>query len=131
MTRILVADDDRNLVDLVRAMLDEAGFEALVAHSGLAAADLIEREDFDLAVLDVLMPGMSGDALADLHPFAEAARPGPADDGRLGRPVRPGPPSSRASASRSRSRSSSRPCGASSTILAPARLHSDQTRRVG
>ena len=31
MTRILVADDDRNLVDLVRAMLDEAGFEALVA----------------------------------------------------------------------------------------------------
>jgi len=66
MTRILVADDDRNLVDLVRAMLDEAGFEAIVAHSGLAAADVIEREDFDLAVLDVLMPGMSGDALADL-----------------------------------------------------------------
>jgi hypothetical protein len=66
MARILVADDDRNLVDLVRAMLDEAGFEAIVAHSGLAAADVIEREDFDLAVLDVLMPGMSGDALADL-----------------------------------------------------------------
>jgi len=66
MVRILVADDDRNLVDLVRAMLDEAGFEAVVAHSGLAAADLIERESFDLAVLDVLMPGMSGDALADL-----------------------------------------------------------------
>jgi DNA-binding response OmpR family regulator len=66
MTRILVADDDRNLVDLVRAMLDEAGFEAIVAHSGLAAADVIEREDFYLAVLDVLMPGMSGDALADL-----------------------------------------------------------------
>lgn len=66
MVRILVADDDRNLVDLVRAMLDEAGFEVVVAHSGLAAADLIERESFDLAVLDVLMPGMSGDALADL-----------------------------------------------------------------
>lgn len=66
MVRILVADDDRNLIDLVRAMLDEAGFEAVVAHSGLAAADLIERESFDLAVLDVLMPGMSGDALADL-----------------------------------------------------------------
>jgi DNA-binding response OmpR family regulator len=66
MTRILIADDDRQLVELLRAMLDEAGFEAVVAHSGLAAAALIEREDFDLLVLDVLMPGMSGDALADL-----------------------------------------------------------------
>src|SRR5262245_2306376 len=66
MARILVADDDRHLVELVRAMLDEAGFEVDVAHSGLAAADLIEREDFDVVVLDVLMPGMSGDALADL-----------------------------------------------------------------
>ncbi len=66
MARILVADDDRNLVNLVRAMLDEAGHEVVVAHSGLAAAELIERENFDLVVLDVLMPGMSGDALADL-----------------------------------------------------------------
>jgi two-component system, OmpR family, response regulator len=66
MTRILIADDDRHLVELVRAMLDEAGDEAVVAHSGLAAADLIEREEFDLLILDVLMPGMSGDALADL-----------------------------------------------------------------
>ncbi|HEY7693958.1 MAG TPA: response regulator [Gaiellaceae bacterium] len=66
MPRILIADDDRQLVELVRAMLDEAGHEAVVAHSGLAAADLLEREDFDLVILDVLMPGMSGDALADL-----------------------------------------------------------------
>jgi len=66
MTRILVADDDRHLAELLRATLEEAGFEAVSAHSGLAAAALIEREDFDLFVLDVLMPGMSGDALADL-----------------------------------------------------------------
>jgi DNA-binding response OmpR family regulator len=66
MTRILVADDDRHLAELLRATLDEAGFEAVSAHSGLAAAALIEREDFDLLVLDVLMPGMSGDAIADL-----------------------------------------------------------------
>jgi DNA-binding response OmpR family regulator len=66
MPRILIADDDRQLVELVRATLDEAGFEVAVAHSGLAAAGLLEREDFDLVILDVLMPGMSGDALADL-----------------------------------------------------------------
>ena len=111
MTRILVADDDRNLVDLVRAMLDEAGFEALVAHSGLAAADLIEREDFDLAVLDVLMPGMSGDALADLLHSLKPHVPVLLMTGDSGDQfVRSA--SSRASASRSRSRSSSRPCGA-------------------
>jgi CheY-like chemotaxis protein len=66
MARILIADDDRHLVELVRAMLDEAGYEAVGTHSGLTAAELIEREDFDLLVLDVLMPGMSGDAIADL-----------------------------------------------------------------
>jgi two-component system, OmpR family, response regulator len=66
MARILIADDDRHLTELLRATLEEAGFEAVSAHSGLAAAALIEREDFDVLVLDVLMPGVSGDALADL-----------------------------------------------------------------
>ncbi len=66
MTRILIADDDPNLVELVRAMLDDAGFDVDVAYSGLAAAALIQREPFDLLILDVLMPGMSGDAVADL-----------------------------------------------------------------
>lgn len=66
MARILIADDDRHFVELLRATLDEAGFETVSVHSGLAAAALIEREDFDAVVLDVLMPGMSGDALADL-----------------------------------------------------------------
>jgi len=66
MTRILIADDDRHFTELLRATLEEAGYEADSAHSGLAAAALIEREDFDLVVLDVLMPGMSGDVVADL-----------------------------------------------------------------
>jgi len=66
VARILIADDDRQLVELLRATLDEAGHDVVGTHSGLAAAGLIEREDFDLIVLDVLMPGMSGDALADL-----------------------------------------------------------------
>ena len=65
MARILIADDDRQLVELLRA-LDEARHDVVGTHSGLAAAGLIEREDFDLIVLDVLMPGMSGDAVADL-----------------------------------------------------------------
>ena len=66
MPRVLVADDNRQLVELLRVTLEDAGFDVVTAYSGLAAADLIEREELDVLVLDVLMPGMSGDAVADL-----------------------------------------------------------------
>jgi CheY-like chemotaxis protein len=67
MPRVLVADDNRQFVEMVRAMLEDAGFEVVTASSGLGAARLIEEEDdLDLLILDVLMPEMSGDALASL-----------------------------------------------------------------
>jgi CheY-like chemotaxis protein len=66
MTRILVADDNRQLVEMLRAMLEDAGYDVVTAGSGLAASALLEKEEVDLLVLDVLMPGMSGDAVADL-----------------------------------------------------------------
>jgi CheY-like chemotaxis protein len=66
MPRILVADDNRQLVEMLRATLEDAGFDVVTAYSGLAAASLVEREDVDLLILDVLMPGMSGDAVAEL-----------------------------------------------------------------
>jgi CheY-like chemotaxis protein len=66
VTRILVADDNRQLLDMLRAMLEDAGYEVVSASSGLAASALMDKEDVDLLILDVLMPGMSGDAVADL-----------------------------------------------------------------
>jgi two-component system, OmpR family, alkaline phosphatase synthesis response regulator PhoP len=66
VARILVADDNRQLVEMIRATLHDAGYDVVSAYSGLAVANLIEREDVDLLVLDVLMPGMSGDAVATL-----------------------------------------------------------------
>lgn len=65
VARILVADDNRQLVEMLRATLEEAGYEVASAYSGLAATALLEREPVDLVVLDVLMPGLSGDAVAD------------------------------------------------------------------
>jgi len=65
MTRpILVADDNRGFADLLRATLEEAGYEVVTASTGLAAVAAMEKHDVGLAILDVLMPGISGDAVA-------------------------------------------------------------------
>jgi CheY-like chemotaxis protein len=65
---ILVADDSRPFAELIRVSLEEAGYEVITAHTGLAAVAAVEHNDVALAVLDVLMPGMSGDVVAErLH----------------------------------------------------------------
>jgi DNA-binding response OmpR family regulator len=65
MGSILVADDNRGFAELVAATLEEAGYDVVTASTGLAAVACLERGDVDMAVLDVLMPGISGDAVAD------------------------------------------------------------------
>jgi CheY-like chemotaxis protein len=64
-TTILVADDNRAFAALLRATLEEEGYEVLSASTGLAAVAAVEQHEIDLAVLDVLMPGISGDAVAE------------------------------------------------------------------
>jgi CheY-like chemotaxis protein len=63
--RILVADDSPQLVLLYRAVLEDAGYEVVSASSGTAAIAAAESTPIDAAVLDVLMPGVSGDAIAE------------------------------------------------------------------
>ena len=63
--RILVADDSPHLVLLYRAVLEDAGYEVVSVSNGMAAISVVEAGDVDAAVLDVLMPGVSGDAIAD------------------------------------------------------------------
>lgn len=62
---ILVADDNPSFAELLRATLEEAGYEVVTASTGLAAVAAMEKHDVGLAVLDVLMPGISGDAVAE------------------------------------------------------------------
>jgi DNA-binding response OmpR family regulator len=62
---ILVADDNRSFAELLRATLEEAGYEVITASTGLAAISSVEQQDVDVAILDVLMPGISGDAVAE------------------------------------------------------------------
>ncbi|MBI5284381.1 MAG: response regulator transcription factor [Chloroflexi bacterium] len=59
-SRILVADDDSNIADLVRMYLAKAGYEVTVARDGDETQRLLRDHPFDLAVLDIMMPGPDG-----------------------------------------------------------------------
>jgi DNA-binding response OmpR family regulator len=58
--KILVVDDERDLVELIAMNLQRNGYETLVAHDGATGLDIVRRQKPDLAILDVMMPGLSG-----------------------------------------------------------------------
>lgn len=65
MIRILAVDDERPITDLLRLSLNRAGYECVCAYDGIQAANLIEKESFDLILLDVMLPGLDGFELMD------------------------------------------------------------------
>lgn len=60
MFRILVAEDDKNTAKLMKAVLNHAGYEVVLAKDGLDALEQMEHEHIDLMILDVMMPNMDG-----------------------------------------------------------------------
>src|SRR5690242_16102065 len=58
--RVLVADDDEQVLALIARIVDRAGFELTVATDGLEAVRLAEETRPDILLLDVNMPGLSG-----------------------------------------------------------------------
>jgi diguanylate cyclase (GGDEF)-like protein/PAS domain S-box-containing protein len=58
--RVLIVDDDATALALMRAALKKSGFDVTAASSGQAALDLFEATPFDMVMLDVDMPQMSG-----------------------------------------------------------------------
>ena len=61
--RILIADDETEVVDLLELYLQREGYEIIKCADGALAWETIEKEPVDLAVLDVMMPGLDGFAL--------------------------------------------------------------------
>lgn len=61
--RVLVADDDDDIRMLMRLRLTHRGYDVSEARDGLMALALIRSEEPDAAVLDWVMPGLSGPAL--------------------------------------------------------------------
>ncbi len=60
MTRVLIADDDGVVRDVVRRYLERDGLDVSTAHDGNEALRLLRSQRIDVAILDVMMPGPDG-----------------------------------------------------------------------
>ena len=57
---ILVVDDEKTIADLVGIYLQNEGFGVTIAYTGAEAAKAIFEQEFDLAVLDIMLPDIDG-----------------------------------------------------------------------
>ena len=63
MRRIAVVDDDMDIGNMLQEVLERAGYGVLRAYSGTEALLLLERQRPDLVLLDLMLPGLSGEAV--------------------------------------------------------------------
>lgn len=60
MIRILIVEDEKPISNLLNMSLTKAGYLCTCVYDGIAAADILETERFDLVLLDVMLPGADG-----------------------------------------------------------------------
>ena len=60
MIRILVVDDDRDISALIQLALKNAGYDVFAAFDGQEGANLLETQKFELCLLDIMLPQISG-----------------------------------------------------------------------
>lgn len=58
--RILVVDDDREIVGAIKKRLELEGYEVVPAYNGLEALDVLMEQEIHLLIIDIMMPGMDG-----------------------------------------------------------------------
>lgn len=58
--KILVCDDDKDIVEAIKIYLSGEGFEVFGTYDGYEALEVMEKENVDLLILDVMMPGLDG-----------------------------------------------------------------------
>lgn len=63
--RILIAEDERPISDLIKMNLEDAGYQCTCAYDGLSAANILEEHSFDLILLDIMLPHIDGYELFD------------------------------------------------------------------
>lgn len=65
MIRICIIEDEKPIANLIRMSLSRNGYLCTCVHDGIEAADLLERESFDLVLLDIMLPGADGYTLLE------------------------------------------------------------------
>ncbi len=60
MIRILIVEDEQAISNLIKINLKKAGYHCECAYDGMAAADMLEKEKYDLVLLDVMIPKVDG-----------------------------------------------------------------------
>ena len=60
MTRLLIVDDEPDIREIIRRYAELEGYETEEASDGFEALSLCREKDFDVAVMDIMMPGMDG-----------------------------------------------------------------------
>lgn len=60
MANILIVEDDDSISELIHMNLSTEGYRCTCAHDGMEGAALLEKERFDLILLDIMLPGMDG-----------------------------------------------------------------------
>jgi DNA-binding response OmpR family regulator len=58
--KILVVDDEPDMVDILKLVLTQAGFDVSTAYSGKECLEKVSKEDYNLIILDIRMPQMDG-----------------------------------------------------------------------
>ena len=58
--RILIVDDEDDILNLVRLILEDAGYECETARNGKEGLSAIQQQNFDLVLLDIMMPVLTG-----------------------------------------------------------------------
>lgn len=72
--RVLVVDDERDTLNLLRTILEISGFEAITTLNSLEAIQLAEEEQPDVALLDIMMPDLDGFTLCKMLRDNEATQ---------------------------------------------------------
>ena len=69
--KILIVDDEPDLLEMVQISLETEGYECIVAYDGFRALDRARKEKPDLIILDVMLPGLNGYKICRLLKFDE------------------------------------------------------------
>ena len=63
MFNILLVDDEIKITEVIKAYLDKEGYNTFIAHDGQKALELFTQEEFDLVILDRMLPDISGEEI--------------------------------------------------------------------